>query len=65
MGVAGHAASDVDDVCPPEESGNTGGPEQASRHGEIEFDCSMRVSAGGFCARLIIAVLAAASPFRS
>jgi len=26
--VPGHAASDVDDVCPPEESGNTGGPEQ-------------------------------------
>eukprot|EP00439_Symbiodinium_sp_Y106_P069597 s176_g12.t1 len=25
---SGHAASDVDDVCPPEESGNTGGPEQ-------------------------------------
>ena len=32
--VTGHAASAVDDVCPPEESGNTGGPEQASWHGE-------------------------------
>ncbi|OLP73468.1 hypothetical protein AK812_SmicGene47283, partial [Symbiodinium microadriaticum] len=32
--VPGHAASAVDDVCPPEESGNTGGPEQASWHGE-------------------------------